>query len=142
VKDRGHAAVELALAVGVLLLPVAIAVLGFGPWMERRVFAEATASEAARAAVIELSTEAGTQVANDMVFGQGLTPDLVRVGWCGAVPAELPNGDGACGFARGSLVTAEVQVWVPVVGTPWGDVGGLWVSASHSEPVDAYRSLP
>ena len=43
---------------------------------------------------------------------------------------------------RGSVVTAEVQVWVPLVATPWGEVGGLWVGASHSEPVDLYRSLP
>jgi hypothetical protein len=49
-NDRGHAAVELGLAVGLLLLPVALVVLGFGPWSERRVFAEAASAEAARAA--------------------------------------------------------------------------------------------
>jgi len=41
-----------------------------------------------------------------------------------------------------AAITAEVLVWVPLVTTPWGEVGGLWSGASHSEPVDLYRSLP
>ena len=45
--ESGHGAVEFALGVGLLLLPVAILVLGFGPWSERRVLAEAAAAEAA-----------------------------------------------------------------------------------------------
>lgn len=133
--DRGHAAVELGLAVGLLLLPVALAVLAFGPWSERRVFAEAAAAEAARAAVIHLDTSAGDQVVVDMAANHGLAPDLVRHSWCGDAPET-------CSFDRGSQVTAEVQVWVPLFATPWGEIGGLWVGATHSEPVDLYRSLP
>lgn len=140
--DRGHAAVELGLAVGVLLLPAALAVLAFGPWSERRVFAEAAAAEAARAAVIELDTSAGTQVVIEMTANQGLSNDLVRLDWCGAVDFGSGAVPDRCSFDRGSVVTAEVQVWVPLIATPWGDVGGLWVGASHSEPVDLYRSLP
>jgi len=137
-NDRGHAAVELGLAVGVLLLPAALAVLAFGPWSERRVFAEAAASEAVRAAVIQLDMSAGNQVVRDMAANHGLGPDLVRLSWCGAAG----SGPETCTFARGSVVTAEVEVWVPLVATPWGEVGGLWVGASHSELVDLYRSLP
>ncbi|MGH8943708.1 MAG: hypothetical protein ACRDWF_12880 [Acidimicrobiia bacterium] len=142
-NDRGHAAVELGIAVGVLLLPAALAVLAFGPWAERRVFAEAAAAEAVRAAVIQLDISAGSQVVTDMAANHGLGPDLVRLTWCGA--AESPGaGDavGACTFDRGSIVAADVDVWVPLVATPWGEVGGLWVGASHSEQVDLYRSLP
>ncbi len=58
-RESGHAAIELALAVGVLLLPVALVVTGFEPWSERRVAADAIAAEAARAAVLELSIDAG-----------------------------------------------------------------------------------
>jgi len=140
--DRGHAAAELALAVGLLLLPVALAVLAFGPWSERRVFAEAAAAEAARAAVIHLDTSSGAVVVSDMATNHGLEPGLVRLGWCGAVPAEIAGDPGSCRFDRGARVTAEVLVWVPLVATPWGEVGGLWSGASHSEPVDLYRSLP
>jgi hypothetical protein len=140
-SDRGHAAVELGLAVGLLLLPVAFAVLAFGPWSERRVFAEAAAAEAARAAVIDLSTASGSVVVSDMAANHGLAEDLVRLGWCGGHPVNLPGDATSCSFDRGSEVTAEVSVWVPLVATPWGDVGGLWVDAVHSEPIDLYRSL-
>ena len=140
-SDRGHAAAELGLAVGMLLVPVAFAVLGFGPWSERRVFAEAAAAEAARAAVIDLSTASGVVVVGDMAANHGLTDELVMLGWCGAEPTSLSGEEAACDFDRGSDVTAEVSVWVPLVATPWGDIGGLWVSATHAEPIDLYRSL-
>ena len=133
---------ELGLAVGVLLLPVALAVLAFGPWSERRVFAEAAAAEAARAAVIQLDTSAGSQVVMDMALNHGLGPDLVRLSWCGAAGSGQGEGPETCTLDRGSVVTAEIEVWVPLVATPWGEVGGLWVGASHSERIDLYRSLP
>jgi hypothetical protein len=141
VREHGHAAVEFGLAVGLLLLPVAMAVMAFGPWSERRVFAEAAAAEAARAAVIELSVEPGALVLADMAVNHGLGGGLVRLGWCGETPAENAGDGSACSFERGTEVTAEVLVWVPLVATPWGDVGGLWVGAVHSEPIDLYRSL-
>ena len=141
-SDRGHAAVELGLAVGALLLPVALAVLAFGPWSERRVFAEAAAAEAVRAAVIQLDTSAGSQVVLDMAVNHGLGPDLVRLTWCGAGGSGPDGVPDNCSFERGSVVTAEVEVWVPLVATPWGEVGGLWVGTTHSELVDLYRSLP
>jgi hypothetical protein len=139
-NEKGHAAVELGLAIGVLLLPVAIAVLAFGPWSERRVFAEAAAAEAARASVIHLDVSIGETVVYEMAANHGLSPDLVRLGWCG----ESSGGEGvpACSFDRGSTVSASVEVWVPLIATPWGELGGLWIGAAHSEPVDLYRSLP
>lgn len=137
--DRGHAAVELALAVGVLLLPVALVVTGFGPWSERRVEAEAAAAEAARSAVLELSHEAGVATALTITGSYGIPPHLVRIGWCGSDPATTPSG--SCPLERGAVVTVSVEVWTPLVDTPWGPVGGLWVSGEHSEPIDLYRSL-
>ncbi len=140
-SDRGHAAVELGLAVGLLLIPVAIAVLGFGPWSERRVFAEAAAAEAARSAVIALDTGAGSEVMSEMSVNHGLSIDDVRLGWCGESPTSPPSPAPACSFERGSEVRAEVAVRIPLVTTPWGEIGGIWVSAVHDEPVDLYRSL-
>jgi len=138
-SDRGHAGVEMALAVGVLLLPVTLVVTGFGPWSERRVTAEAAAAEAARAAVLELSVEAGEATMMATLDGQGIDPGQVRVGWCGSAPATSPAG--ACPLERGSVVTATVELWAPLVVTPWGPIGGLWVVGEHSEPIDLYRSL-
>lgn len=140
--ERGHAAVEFGLAVGLLLIPVALAVLAFAPWSERRVFAEAAAAEAARAAVIALDTSVGAVVVSDMTANHGLSPEMVRLGWCGEEPVEAGGDPGSCTFARGAVVTAQVAVWVPLISTPWGEVGGLWSSALHSEPVDLYRSIP
>jgi hypothetical protein len=140
-NERGHAAVELGLAVGLLLLPVAIAVLAFGPWSERRVFAEAAAAEAARAAVIHMDVSVGESVVYEMATNHGLSSDLVRLGWCGGSPSAA-EGATACSFDRGSTVIATVDVWVPLIATPWGEIGGLWIGAAHSEPVDLYRSLP
>ncbi len=138
-RERGHAAVELALAAGVLLLPVALAVLSFGPWSERRVAAEAMAAEAARAVVLDLDHAAGAGVVSSVIDAAGLDAGSVRVGWCGATPATVPAG--SCLLTRGAAVSVTVEVWTPLVDTPWGPVGGLWVSASHSEPIDLYRSL-
>jgi Flp pilus assembly protein TadG len=139
--EDGHAAVELSLAVAVLLLPVAIAVLGFGPWSERRVFARAAAAEAARAAVIDLDVESGNRVISEMASDQGLSNEMVRVTWCGGEPTELGTDSGTCVFARGGVITVGVEVFVPVVATPWGAIGGVWAAAAHGEPVDLYRSL-
>lgn len=140
--DRGHAAVEFALAFGVLLLPVALAVLSFGPWLEHRVVARAAAAEAARAAVVNLDLATGEAMAMSVITAHGLDPGSARLGWCGSSPAAIGASAGLCPLARGSSAVATVELWVPLLNTPWGPVGGLWASASHSEPVDLYRSLP
>jgi len=140
--DRGHAAVELAMAVAVLMLPVALVVAAFGPWSERRVLAEATAAEAARIVAIDMDPAAGALVVSRMTGEHGLGEGQVRLGWCGAIPSSLSTPAGACPLERGGIVTSTVQVWAPLVITPWGPVGGLWVTADHSEPIDLYRSFP
>lgn len=133
---------EFAMAVATLLLPVALVVVAFGPWSERRVLAEGAAAEAARAVVLTLDQAAGAEVAARTVEGHGLDLSLGRLGWCGADPAGLSQPAGSCPLTRGSVVEATVEVWVPLIRTPWGDIGGLWVRARHAEPVDLYRSLP
>lgn len=137
--ERGHAGIELALAIAVLMIPAALAVLGFGPWSERSVLASAAAAEAARTAVVSLSVEAGNSAVATLASNYGLSSDQVRVGWCGAPPAS--GGGGTCPFVRGGLVEVVVEVWVPLVNTPWGGVGGVWVGRSHDEPIDLYRSI-
>lgn len=140
-NDRGHAAVEFALGVGLLLIPVAIIVLGFGPWSERRVVAEAAAAEAARTAVVSLDVAAGNMVVAEIGANHGLEPQDVLLGWCGSAPAPVSEVVDACPLARGTIVEAEVRIWTPVVETPWGAIGGVWVTARHAEPIDLYRSL-
>lgn len=140
--DKGHAAVEFAMAVAVLMLPVALVVTAFGPWSERRVFAESAAAETARAAVITLDLNLGEEVLAGAIAAYGLDHTAVRLGWCGAEPSPLPRGQGSCSMDRGTAVSVEIEVWAPLVNTPWGSVGGLWVTADHVEPIDLYRSIP
>ena len=139
--DRGHAAVEFALAVGVLLLPAALFVVSLGPWLEQRVAAGAVAAEAARAAAIDLDLDVGTRVARSVIDSHGLPMDQARLGWCGATPSQVDSPTGSCQLTRGSVVTAEIELWVPLVVTPWGPVGGFWTAATHAEPIDLYRSI-
>jgi hypothetical protein len=142
VKDRGHAALELALGIGLLMLPAVLAVLAFGPWSERKVLAEAAAAEGARVLAVDLDHRDAEELVLSMASGHGLVPDQVRLGWCGATPVSAGGPTGRCPLERGTLVTLEVQVWVPLFQSPWGPVGGLWVSGDHSEPIDLYRSMP
>jgi hypothetical protein len=142
VRERGHAAVELALAVAVLMLPVALVVTAFGPWSERRVLAEAAAAESSRTVVLGLDHARGADLVGRMAEDHGLSPGEVRLGWCGADPGVISAPAGSCPLSRGTVVSSTVQVWAPLVITPWGEVGGLWVTADHSEPIDLYRSLP
>lgn len=141
-REGGHAAVELALGVGLLLLPVALVVMSFGPWLERRVVAEAAASEAARATVLTLDHLSGNRSAFSVASAHGLEVESIRIGWCGASPASIEVVAGSCALTRGSAVEARVDVWAPLFSTPWGEVGGLWVGSSHVEWIDLYRSLP
>lgn len=141
-KDSGHAAVEVALAIGVLMLPVALAVTAFGPWMERRVLAESAAAEAARIAVLELDLARGAAAVREAIETHGLSHNQVRLGWCGDAGGTLSAPTGICPLTRGSSIEASVAIHVPLIMTPWGEVGGLWVNATHVEPIDAFRSLP
>lgn len=140
-KDRGHAAVEFALATGVLMLPVVIVVVAFGPWSETRVSAKAMAAEAARAAVLSLDQAEGDVAVSVAATDQGIDLSSVRLGWCGSDPGPVDSSDGWCPMGRGDVVSVAVELWTPLIQTPWGPVGGMWVSAVHSEPVDLYRSL-
>jgi hypothetical protein len=142
VKDAGHAGIELALGIAVLVFPVALMVLAFGPWSERRVLAEAAAAEVARHVAVNLETAGAVALLERMAGRHGLEGSQVRLAWCGAIPVALGGNAGACPLSRGSEVSATVEVWAPLVSTPWGEVGGLWVRGQHSEWVDLYRSIP
>jgi hypothetical protein len=144
VRERGAASLELALGAGLLVIPALLVVVSFGPWLEGGAFARAAAAEAARSAVLAQGdpAAAGSAVVAGMATGRGIDPGSVTVSMCGGPSVPAGNGLGSCVLIRGALVTASVSVSVPLISTPWGPVGGLTVTASHAEPVDAYRSLP
>lgn len=132
-SQRGSAALELALGMGFLVIPALVAVLSFSPWLEARAFVRTAAAESARAAVLAAGdpTSAGEALVADLAAGRGF--EGVGVEMCGGA---------SCVLERNGFVTARVSLEVPVISTPWGDVGGIEVEGFHAEPVDAYRSLP
>lgn len=132
-SQRGSAALELALGMGFMVIPALVVVLSFSPWLEARAFVRTAAAEGARAAVLAAGdpTSAGVALVADLAAGRGF--EAVEVEMCGGAP---------CVLERGTFVTAHVSLQVPVISTPWGDVGGIEVEGFHAEPVDAYRSLP
>lgn len=124
---------ELALGVAVLIVPAVLAVASFGPWLEAREFARAAAAEGARAGVLADVDPAARSIAvvREMATARGIAPTDLVVTVCGT-----------CELTRGDHWPVTVEVAVPMLSTPWGDVGGITVTSSHSEPVDLYRSLP
>jgi hypothetical protein len=124
--------VEFAAAIGFLLIPTFIFVVTIAPVVERRMVAGRAAAEAARAFVL----------ADDVARGQAAARSIVD-----QIDADYPftltlsrlTGD----LGRGSVVTATVEVSMPVIIFPAvievtiGDY-----SATHQEVVDRFRSVP
>ena len=132
-NERGAAAVELPLALGLILVPVALLVMTLPSWPERQTVARAAANEAARMVVLADSWEEGvedaTEAVNRAAANASVDPQDVSL----SVEGSL---------ARGSTVTAHVTARVPAIAVPGLGTLGAWsVSASHAERVDDYRSL-
>jgi hypothetical protein len=134
--ERGFAATELALGVGVLLLPVALVVLTIPTWSERQTTARVIAREVARAVVALGVCDAGAGRATGAVIAQnlGLAPGDAHVSLdCVSGAVLEPGGD----------VEAVVTVRMPAVHlAAMGDVGAWSWTARHRQPVDTYVSVP
>lgn len=133
-SERGAVAVELPAAIGLLLVPLALLVITIPTWPERQTVARSAASEAARTAVLASSWEEGTDAGDEIVAlaaqNYGLDPADLTVSWEGA-------------FGRGESITATVTVRMPALVVPGLTTVDPWTwSASHTERVDDYRSLP
>jgi Flp pilus assembly protein TadG len=136
-RERGSAAIEFALGVLVLLVPVALLVLSFGPTLERRVLARSLAVDVARAVVAADGSPTG--VIDRMVWqtaSAGVPPGHVRVAVCGGASRELVEM-GGCELPRHGAVEVTIEVVVEPQLIPGGP---KWVSYTHREAVDAYRS--
>lgn len=128
----GFAGLELTLAVGFLLIPVACLVLTLPTWVERQTVARTAAREAARQLATAPSWSTGVAQADQAVAeiadNNGLNRNGVHAGYQGSL-------------TRGSTVTVRVTVDIPAVNLPlFGATGGFAYTATHDETVDAYRS--
>lgn len=131
---------ELALGLVALLIPAALAVLSFGPWLERRAFVRAAAAQAAEWMVqTDGDVSATSARLAAMAANQGM--EGVAVSYCGAPAVGVDRAAVSfCGspLPRGGLVSVRVSVEVPVVG-PFR-VGGFSTAWQHTLAVDRYRS--
>ncbi len=151
-RDGGYAAIELAAGVGLILVPIVLMVLAFGPMLERRSFVRLASGEIARAYITSNGDhQAALTVISGLAETYRIGPNDIRVGMCGAEPRPLAEGGATdCGpLANGQIVSVEVVVLVPVFTLPWrngaGDpvrVGGTEIGDTDYQMVDLYRSLP
>jgi hypothetical protein len=134
-RERGFVAGELALGIGLLLVPVALLVLTLPTWSERQTTARSIAREVARVVAVAGTCDRprALDLGHDMARNLGLPPGDIGVQLDCASGARLP---------RGGSVRASVTVAVPAVALPGiGSVGAWSWTAHHSEPVDQYRSF-
>jgi hypothetical protein len=119
--QRGSAALELPLVVGLVLIPLGLLVLHVPVWIERQSAAREAAAEAARAVVV--------------------APDGGGAADAAVVVARVEEG---FGLPKGALalrlevatdtVTASVRVEIPAARLPGlGTVGSVTWTARHSE---------
>lgn len=137
--ERGGVPVEWALGVALLLLPVVMLVAVMPTWAERQSMARLAAREAARLAALAddpaSGEAAGSALALEIAANHGVT--AAEAGVSVHVPVDAAGAP-----SRGGVVTARVEVAVPLVTVPgFGAVGGWRIVATHHEPLDRYRSL-
>ncbi len=136
--DRGSASIELAAGLGLLLLPLAVAVLVAPAWVSARTVASAAAEGAGRI----IATGPGT--ASSEAAAHAFVAEVVGAYGYQDVEVRLCPGVGTClPLVRDGVVTVEVDVLVPAIDLPGvGTYGARRISASSFTRVDPYRSLP
>lgn len=133
-RQDGLAAIELSLGICLFLLPVAMIVFTLPTWPERQNLARAAAEEAALLAVSATNPTdgylAGEIAVERTAINHGLDPTDLTITWDGQ-------------WCRGCEITAHVQVRIPAITIPMiTTIAETSWTASHTERLDDYRSLP
>jgi hypothetical protein len=128
----GFVAIEFALAVGLLLLPVVMLVAALPAWVEHEHAATVAAADAASAAVHAYPADGvddARAAALDTLHDYGIT----------AADADVTLV--ADDHARGGTVSVRVTVAMPALVVPGiGTIGGFHWSRVQSRRIDDYRS--
>jgi hypothetical protein len=129
-RDRGTVALELPLAVGLLLLPIAVVVMVLPQWPEAKTIAATTAKQAATLYVNAPSQAQGAADAQAAV-------DRAAANYGRPINASV---DGA--WCRGCALTVTITIHVPAVQIPFiGSTGSLDYTATSTARIPDYRSL-
>lgn len=143
--QRGSAPIELVLGIGLILIPLALLSLSFGPLLERMVFTRIAAAEAARELVLSDGSEASAlHVVRQIALNHGVGPEGVSVGFCdgNTGPVTSPPRSSCGPPVKGGSVKVLIVVSSPALVTPYGTVGSVSVRAHQTEMVGLYRSTP
>ncbi|MFQ5516689.1 MAG: hypothetical protein ACE5E8_03870 [Acidimicrobiia bacterium] len=134
-NDRGAAAaVELAVAAGLILLPAMALVASLPTWIERREAVDLAAQEAARAYVLSADEEAALAAARSAAETVAVNHGVNAADLEMVVEGRLQ---------RGSEITVSITATVPTLQIPGlGTFAARDVTVVHSERVDDYRSFP
>ena len=131
IDARGFVAIELVLAIGLLLFPTVMLVGTLPQWSERQHAAVVAAREAARAANQAWPADGGIEgerAAREVMATYGVGPGDVKVRI--SAPPD-----------RGGLLTAAVTVRMPAIAVPLLASAGAWSwTATESVRIDDYRS--
>ena len=133
-REAGFVAIELAVGIAVLVVPVALVVLTLPRWSERQATARVISREVARRAARDARCDhrAAHDLGASMARNLGVPPNDVRVALVCSDGASLPAG---------SDVEARVEVVMPAVHLPGVGAVGAWSwTARHREPVDRYAA--
>jgi hypothetical protein len=128
---HGFVAIELVLAIGLLLFPVVLLVASLPQWSERQHAAIVAAREAVRVAGQEWPADGqvdASAVAREIAATYGIAPGDIVV--TVSAPPE-----------RGGILTATVTVRMPAIAVPLLARAAAWSwTASESIRIDDYRS--
>jgi Flp pilus assembly pilin Flp len=134
-RGAAYAGIEMALVLGLILLPTLAGIAQLPRWVDARSTADLAAQEAARQVVLADSMDDGVaaaaSVAEAVVRNRGLD--------VGALSGLTITGD----LQRGATIEVTVTLQVPPVILPgFGPVGGtISLSRSATERVDDYRQF-
>ena len=149
-RQEGFVAVEWALGIGLIILPLVIAVASIAPILARLNTARVMAQEAARTVALADDWATGIEDAQALARQIARNRGIPDGEWCGAAEAGdgcvsvTITGSSADGsLTRGSEVYVDVQVSSPALTIPFaGSVGAFELHGTHTERVDDYRSFP
>ena len=132
--DRGvSGALDMTLAVGLIMLPIVMLVASIPRWVETRSMAELAAQEAARVVVLSdqlaAGQAAGEAMARQIATNHGIDGSSLSVSYAGVLD-------------WGQEISASVTVPMPLLSIPLiGEFAVTDYTAEHTERVDDYRSF-
>ena len=138
--EDGFAAAEWVVALGLIMLPMAMIVGSIAPWLARQTMGREITQEMARSLVLADDWDSGMTGANRLAHAIAENYGLNAEDWQLVSIRTEPVG---IGLARGVDVVVEVRVRVPVLNIPGiGSVAEVWWHTRHVEHVDDLRSFP